>query len=159
MTGRTLADVPETWAPGERKTKTSAAGNVNALLDRIITDLQLSTKEAEGDEQAAQKEYERLTKSLRTKIMETTDLLGAAEESKSAATTDLASSEELLDAQTDTLRDLERAEQDTHSQCDFILESFEDRKEARTMETEGLVRAKSILLGADFGSVGGKKFF
>jgi len=39
---------------------------------------------------------------------------------------------------------------DLHVQCDFLLQNFDLRKEARTNEVESLKNAKAILSGADF---------
>jgi len=40
---------------------------------------------------------------------------------------------------------------DLHVSCDFILQNFDLRKEARTNEVESLKTAKAILSGASFG--------
>jgi len=37
-----------------------------------------------------------------------------------------------------------------HASCDFLMESYDARKEARTNEIEGLKNAKSVLAGANF---------
>merc|ERR1719269_318458 len=37
-----------------------------------------------------------------------------------------------------------------HASCDFLVENFETRKEARTNEIEGLKNAKAVLSGANF---------
>jgi hypothetical protein len=40
---------------------------------------------------------------------------------------------------------------DLHKACDFILQNFDIRQEARDQEIEALAQAKAILSGADFG--------
>merc|ERR1719182_385328 len=40
--------------------------------------------------------------------------------------------------------------QSLHGECDWLLQYFEVRKEARTGEIESLKTAKSVLSGADF---------
>ena len=37
---------------------------------------------------------------------------------------------------------------DLHGQCDFIIANFDERKEKREGEIEGLAKAKSVLQGA-----------
>merc|ERR1719395_253089 len=40
---------------------------------------------------------------------------------------------------------------DLHVSCDFIMQNFDLRKEARTAEVESLKNAKAVLAGASFG--------
>merc|ERR1719231_491218 len=40
--------------------------------------------------------------------------------------------------------------QSLHAECDWLMEYFEVRKEARTGEIDSLVKAKAVLSGADY---------
>merc|ERR1711972_679319 len=40
-----------------------------------------------------------------------------------------------------------------HSECDWLLQYFDVRKEARTGEIDSLVKAKAVLSGADYSLV------
>ena len=51
---------------------------------------------------------------------------------------------------TDALAKLKEYIAGLHSSCDFLMENYESRKEARTNEIEGLKNAKSVLAGANF---------
>merc|ERR1712139_130375 len=43
--------------------------------------------------------------------------------------------------------------QSLHAECDWLLQYFEVRKEARTGEIDSLTNAKAVLSGADFSLV------
>merc|ERR1719345_639048 len=43
--------------------------------------------------------------------------------------------------------------QSLHNECDWLLQYFEVRKEARTSEIDALGKAKAVLSGADFSLV------
>merc|ERR1719333_1274778 len=60
----------------------------------------------------------------------------AAEESKASEDAELAATTEY--------------EVQLHSECDWLLQNFDIRKEARAKETDALKNAKAILSGADF---------
>merc|ERR1719191_1299321 len=42
---------------------------------------------------------------------------------------------------------------DLHADCDFLLQNFDTRKEARANEIDALKKAKAVLSGADFSLV------
>merc|ERR1719321_1259707 len=51
---------------------------------------------------------------------------------------------------TDEVMGIKEAIANLHGSCDFIMDNFDLRKEARTNEIESLKNAKAILSGADF---------
>ena len=67
---------------------------------------------------------------------ETEDSLMTTKEIRSATATDL--------------KQVQTVIQDLHAACDFIMQNFDLRKEARTAEIEGLKNAKAVLAGASF---------
>merc|ERR1719258_661190 len=48
--------------------------------------------------------------------------------------------------------------QSLHSECDWLLQYFDVRKEARTSEIDALGKAKAVLSGADYSLVQTKRF-
>jgi hypothetical protein len=145
---RQPAEAPETFGSYEKKSGKS--NSVIALMEMMAKDVEKTMTEAEYDEKTAQKDYEELltdaeetkgqeTKSIATKEKSKADMEGSLEESKRG--------------QTITLEKMEQAHtynQDLHTSCDFILQAFDARKEARTNEVEGLKNAKAVLSGADY---------
>lgn len=139
---------PETFSGGVQKNQKSAG--VIGLMDMMIKELETDGKDAEYEEKTAQKDYQAL--------------MGDSEESRAQHTksiTDKAASkaqnegklQELKEANTATAEDLSLIAttiQDLHASCDFILQNFDLRREARTNEVESLKNAKAILSGASF---------
>merc|ERR1719321_943106 len=54
-------------------------------------------------------------------------------------------------ATTGDLSNVQTMIQDLHGSCDFLMENYDLRKEARTNEVESLKNAKAVLSGASFG--------
>lgn len=143
-----LAPPPETY--GEHKSKTQKSSSVISLLNLMQNDLKKETQAAEHEEKTAQRDYEKLmadTAASRadavTAVSEANEALAGAGESKSTAETSLAQNKEILMELQKTLANL-------HAECDFIVAHFEERREARNTEIDGLTTAKSVLSGANF---------
>merc|ERR1719428_1300323 len=137
---------PDTFG-GEVKKNEKSAG-VMGMMDDIVNDLKMDVKDMEYEEKTAIKEYAELmadsqaTRAANSKaivdktatkaetegkLMETKEALaGAATDVKLAAT---------------TISDL-------HGSCDFIMQNYDMRKEARANEVDSLKNAKAVLSGA-----------
>merc|ERR1719473_627231 len=117
-------------------------------MDMLKKDLETDMNTAESEEKLAQKEYEDLmgesaaTRAQKAKSITDKDAAKATLETKleEANESSALSSEELSQIKT-TISNL-------HGSCDFILDNFDLRKEARTNEMESLKNAKAVLLGA-----------
>jgi len=141
-------DMPE--APGAFYQKSEKSAGVIGLMDMMIKEIDTDMKDAAYEEKTSQADYGKLmseseatraanSKSIVTKTASKAEMEGKLELAKEALTatnTDL----DLIAA---TLGDL-------HMQCDFLLQNYDLRKEARTNEVESLKTAKAILSGADF---------
>jgi len=143
-----LPPAPETY--GEHKSKGQKSNSVIALLSLMQNDLKKETQAAEHGEKTAQRDYEGLVADAAKQraeceqtVADSQGAIAEAEESRNAASTDQTSQETRL-------AELVQTNENLHKECDFILEHFDERREARTMEIDGLVTAKSVLSGADF---------
>merc|ERR1719393_699907 len=139
---------PETFGPYTKKTGKS--NGVIALMDMMISDLKTDLTDGEHAEEMAQKDYENLMsasqKSRSTNAESITEKESAAAEWSEKienSKTDQASTTEALAKVKEYIAGL-------HSSCDFLMENYGARKEARTNEGEGLKNAKSVLAGANF---------
>jgi len=139
---------PET-ASGEYKKSEKSAG-VLGLMDMMVKEIETDMKDAAYEEKTSQSDY--------AKLMTESETVRAANSqgiiSKNAAKAELEgklenSKEGLRGVNTD-LDLIATATGDLHVQCDFLLQNFDLRKEARTNEVESLKNAKAILSGADF---------
>merc|ERR1719266_3130254 len=138
---------PETW--GAYKKQTEEAGGILGMLQMMISDVEKEITESKTEEENAQEEYETLiadsgekrrmdSKSLSDKESAKADLEKALQQmAKEEKTTKF----EVM-ATAETLKDL-------HLECDWLLNNFEARKEARSGEIDALKKAKAVLSGAD----------
>jgi len=137
---------PETFS-GEVKKNEKSAG-VMGMMDGIVHDLQSDVKDAEYEEKTAAKEYGELmadsqaTRAANSKAIvdktaakaESEGKLMETKEARAGAATDVK-----LAATTIT---------DLHGSCDFIMQNYDMRKEARANEVDSLKNAKAVLSGA-----------
>jgi len=138
---------PETW--GAYKKQTEEAGGILGMLQMMISDVDKEITESKTEEENAQEEYETLiadsgekrrmdSKSLSDKESAKADLEKALQQmAKEEKTTKF----EVM-ATAETLKDL-------HLECDWLLNNFEARKEARSGEIDALKKAKAVLSGAE----------
>merc|ERR1719207_15639 len=139
---------PETF--GAYTKKSGKSNGVIKLMDMMIGDVKTDLTDAEHEEEMAQKDYENLmAASQKTRATNAESI--TEKESASAEWT-----EKIENAKTDqalTTEALAKVKEyiaGLHSSCDFLMENYGARKEARTNEVEGLKNAKSVLAGANF---------
>lgn len=140
---RQMPDIPELPAYEKKN-----SGGVVALMDKIVLDLEKDKATAEADEKNAQKDYvELMSESQTTREADSKSLVNkksAKAERESALVTakegKAVTFEELSNANT-FLADL-------HSSCDFVVQNFAMREQARGTELESLKSAKAVLAGA-----------
>merc|ERR1719443_1607092 len=140
---------PETW--GAYKKQGDANGGVMAMMAELEAEIDKDIQESTVDEKHAQEEYEEYiadsaakraddAKSLEDKVAakasNEVELQKMSEDEKDKTKQEMATSE--------TLKDL-------HLACDWILENYATRKEARAGEADALKKAKAVLSGADYG--------
>lgn len=126
----------------------AGGARVVALLEKVLADSKKTMTDAIRDEQDAQAGYESLVKDGNANVKQ---LL----KSIASMTANVAKNKEYLQAaKTDfdmTMKKLEGLSLeagDTHSMCDFTLNNFDARQEARSAEIDALAEAKAILSGA-----------
>jgi chromosome segregation ATPase len=129
--------------------KSDSSGPV-ALLDRLMNDLKMEMKEDDMEEETAQKDYEELmAKSAEKRAMMSKRIV--EKEGELAETEErLIKAKKTNKAQKADLMDLGEYVASLHGQCDFLMQNFDKRKEARTNEIDAIKKAKAVLSGADF---------
>eukprot|EP00421_Protoceratium_reticulatum_P007702 CAMPEP_0168372212 /NCGR_PEP_ID=MMETSP0228-20121227/8164_1 /TAXON_ID=133427 /ORGANISM="Protoceratium reticulatum, Strain CCCM 535 (=CCMP 1889)" /LENGTH=694 /DNA_ID=CAMNT_0008385111 /DNA_START=16 /DNA_END=2098 /DNA_ORIENTATION=+ len=134
-------------------TKKGENAGVISLLNRLIKDLDREMTEAETTEEGAQADYEGLMKDSAEKRATSSKSLTEKGALKASLETDLqdhkdakASAGKELSATTKYIASL-------HSECDWLLQYFDVRKEARAGEVDSLKKAKAVLRGADYSLV------
>ena len=139
---------PETFGAYTKKSEES--GGVIALIDLLVKDLDKEMQEAEVMEKDSQKEYEEMMGDAASK--RATDAKSITEKEGAKATTE-GELEQEKDKKTSSTKELLATVdyiQSLHSECDWLLQNFDARKEARASEIEALKSAKAVLNGADY---------
>merc|ERR1719456_1045308 len=120
------------------------------MMDTIISDLGSDMKDMEYEEKTAQSDYaELMADSQATRAGDTKALTGK-KATKAETEDSLMTTKEIRSATATDLKQVQTVIQDLHAACDFIMQNFDLRKEARTNEIEGLKNAKAVLSGASF---------
>merc|ERR1719327_1793607 len=130
--------------------KSEESNGVIAMIDLMVKDLTKEMTEAKATEENSQEDYDQAMKDAAEK--RATDTKSLADKAKAKAETEAsmeANTEEKA-ATTKTLMATLEHIQSLHAECDWLLQYFEVRKEARSGEIESLKTAKSVLSGADF---------
>merc|ERR1719394_346322 len=142
---------PETW--GAYASKSQENTGVIAMVDLLIKDLDKEMTEAETDEKNSQADYETMMKDSAAK--RTTDSKALSQKGSAKADTEAAlqDSSALLADKNKELMATEKYISSLHAECDWLLQYFDARKEARAGEVDSLKRAKAVLSGADYSLV------
>merc|ERR1719230_2194194 len=150
---RQAADVappppPETWDAYAKKGEESTG--VIAMIDLLIKDLDTEMTEAETEEKDSQKEYETMMAESAKKRAEDSKSLADKETLKADLEMDLT---ELKRTKLATFKELQATMKyiaALHAECDWLVQFFEVRKEARNGEIKSLTDAKAVLSRADY---------
>jgi chromosome segregation ATPase len=139
---------PETWGAYSKKSEENSG--VIAMIDLLIRDLDKEITEAEAEESDAQKDYEEMMDDSAKKRAADTKAIAAKETAKADAEATKVADEAAKDSEEKELKATKMYEMQLHSECDWLIQNFDLRKESRAEEMENLKNAKAILSGADF---------
>jgi len=142
------APPPATW--GAYATKSQENTGVIAMIDLLINDLEKEMTEAETQEKDSQADYKQLMKDSADK--RATDSKSLTEKGAAKADMDTALQAH-VQARAEGAKDLMLTAKyisSLHADCDWLLEYFDARKEARSGEVDSLNKAKAVLSGADY---------
>merc|ERR1719413_10708 len=151
------APPPATW--GAYATKSEENTGVIAMLDLLSKDLEKEMTEATTAEKDAQADYEQLMKDSAAKRTLDSNALAEKGSSKADTEAELQAHESQKNAQGKDLMATTAYISSLHAECDWLLQYFDVRKEARAGEVESLKRAKAVLSGADFSLIQTQQHF
>jgi hypothetical protein len=145
------APPPATAAAYTKKSQES--NGVIAMMDLLVKDLDLELTEAAVEEKNAQAEYEQTIADSASKRRGDSKSLT----DKEAARADLADLLEKfgseIKGESKELMGASKYLSNLHGECDWLVQYFDVRKQARTDEIESLGKAKAVLSGADYSLV------
>jgi len=131
-------------------TKSEESNGVIAMMDLLIKDLDKEMTEAETEEKDAQADYETAMKDSAQKRASDSKTLTDKGNAKADAEAALESHKEAKASASKELMATMQVIQSLHSECDWLLQYFDVRKDARSSEIEALGQAKAVLSGADY---------
>jgi len=139
---------PDTFKAYSAKSEESTG--VIAMIDMLVKDLDKEITEAETSEKNAQEEYEQMTADAADK--RATDSSSVTEKTSAKADTEAALQSHKDDHESDTkeLMATGKTIQALHGECDWLMQYFDVRSEARASEIDSLANAKAVLSGADY---------
>jgi len=152
-----LADIKQHVAPppppataAAFSKKSEESNGVIGMIDLMVKDLDKEMTMAETGEKEAQADYETAMKDAADKRATDTKTMADKEKAKAQMTADMEAHTEEKTATTKTLMATLEYISSLHGECDWLIQYYEVRKEARTGEIASLTTAKSVLSGASF---------
>merc|ERR1719262_1211869 len=127
-------------------------------MDLLIKDLEKEMQTAETAEADAQSDYEKAMSDAATKRADDSKSLSDKEAAKADTEGALQGHKDSKASHTKELMGTLEYIQSLHAECDWLLQYFTARKEARTSEIEALGKAKAVLSGADYSLLQTKSF-
>jgi len=146
--GAAPAPPPATWDAYQKKDGKS--NGVIGLMEMLMKELQDGITTSRHEEDTAQKDYERLMSDSQKSRATMVESITTKESAKAELDTGIVATKEKLASQESQLASIKQGLSELHAQCDFLIENYDLRKEARVNELEGLKNAKSVLNGASF---------
>merc|ERR1719444_414617 len=125
------------------------SNGVMAMIDMLVADLEKEIQEMEFEEKDDQTEYEKMVQDSAAKRARDSKSLTDKEAAKADAEAGLLKlKDETKVKMTENMETLETLK-DLHLDCDWLLQNFDVRKEARAGEVDAMKKAKAVLSGAD----------
>jgi len=147
------APPPPPEAPGKFKKKGEESAGVMAMMDTMKADVVKETQEAEFAEKDAQGEYEQMVKDAASKRAGDKKTIEEKLSIKAEQEAELIKNEDAEKVEKAELMATKEYIGELHADCDWLLENFDARKEARANEIDALKKAVAVLQGADYSLV------
>jgi len=132
------------------KKKSQGSAGVMAMMDLLIQDLDKAMTESETEENGAQADYTRSMADAAEKRRQDSKSLTDREAAKADMTSSLEKSQADTKSAAKDLMGVLKYINSLHSECDWLMQYFSVRKQARADEIDSLERAKAVLSGADY---------
>jgi len=141
---------PPPEAPAAFKKKGQESGGVLAMMDMIKADLEKEIQEMEFTEKDAQGEYESMVNDAAAKRAADSKSIAEKEAAKAEMEAQVIAHTDKKSAESAELMATKQYIAELHADCDWLIENYGTRKEARANEVDALKNAKAVLAGADF---------
>lgn len=126
----------------------SGGGSVIGLIEEVIHETAALEAEAIHDEQDAQNAYTGFLADTSASVAANRQSITAKSGEKAGRESALVDAEQSLRAAEATLIQLKKYSAELHASCDFVMQNFDARQDARANELDSLKNALAILSGA-----------
>merc|ERR1719265_2158592 len=130
-----------------------ASGGVIAMMDMMKKDVAKEVLEMELEEKDAQADYETMVTDAADKRAMDLVSIDQKTEQKAGLEDTIVKTTDTKSAKEAELMATKQYISELHADCDWLLENFDARKEARSGEIDALKKAKAVLSGADYSLV------
>jgi len=128
--------------------KSAGASGVMSMIEKLIMEAKGLQKESQQGESEDQAQYEALVADTNASVKALQKLVVTKTGEKAEATKEnIETGADLKSTEAD-IEGLGKYDADLHGECDYLLNNFGVRQDARQQEIEALQQAKSILSGA-----------
>merc|ERR1719473_2104907 len=144
------APPPAPERPGAFKKKTEESNGVIAMLDGLVADLDKEMTTAAAEEKDSQSDYEEMMKDSAEKRASDSKSISEKESAKADTEAALTNHKGELKSQKKEMMATLEVIQALHGECDWLLQYFSVRREARSNEIDAMTKGKAVLSGADY---------
>lgn len=144
---RAIPKEPTTFRSYKRS---SASNGVMLMLQQLIGEAKELEKESTAAERESQSDYEEFGKETAKDLASKKKALATKAEEVAKAEQEVFETRQSKESVEDQVERLAHTEFTLHDTCDFTLQNFDARQQARTSEIQALQEAKSYLNGAKF---------
>jgi len=141
---------PAPTGPAAFAKKGEEATGVISMMDLLIKDLEKEMQVAETAEKDAQADYEHMNQDAADKRAADVATLTERQATKADTEAALQKHKDGKAAATKELMATLEVISNLHGECDWLMQYYDARKEARVGEVESLEKAKAVLAGADY---------
>merc|ERR1719240_1446661 len=143
-----LPPPPESVGPYKKKGQESAG--VLTMMDMLVADVEKESTEMQVEEKDAQSEYETMLNEAAAKRAADLKSIAEKESAKASVEAEIVSNTEAKTGAAEELMATKQYIAELHADCDWLIEKYQERKDARAAEVEALKNAKAVLSGADY---------
>merc|ERR1719336_2954929 len=153
FSGSHAVPAPPPEAAAAYKKKSEGSAGVMAMMDLLVQDLDKETTEAEVEEANAKEAYQNVMAESAAKRIGDSKALTDKEAASADLSASLQSSNANKKSEARELMGTMKYISSLKGECDWLLQYFDVRKQARTDEIDSLQKAKAVLSGADYSLV------
>merc|ERR1719424_2765572 len=135
---------------GVAQTSTSPSAGIIEMINQLVRDLVNEMTLAGANEENSQKDYQRLMQDSADKKKKSLKSIADKDEGKAAQEAELQQSKDDKASGSKTLSTVKQSIVALHQDCDWLLQYYGVRKNARSNEIDAMGKAKDVLNGADY---------